>query len=1009
MGFKKVEKNIINYQPPSNDSLRLVSGNTALVTVINQVVPLSGITNVGSGPGYFYKQTQNQIAEFRGLSAGTNLNVQYISSGDTVGVNLEDNIIVNSISATTLYSGSTDLSLLLGGGGSFTQQYVSGSTTGSESLISISPAGTGNIAGANSVVLSKNSSGFSTYSAIISGKDNLINSGADYSFISGKQNIISQPYAGGTFSQILGSNNKINGSYITIIGNYNSGYTSNSFLTGKLNLNQGTYFGIYQLLYNTYGLNNIAGSRNIIQNAGLSNIHNGFKNIIQNSTYSTLLNGTNSRIGQSSASLNFGINNNIYGSSYSIIIGGSNVIYTANTFNQQFNTIIGSTASVIKDVSKSAIFGGQLNGITGSTLTTIGQTGQNVILQGDNAKIQGSRSTIINGFNNFILDNSQDCTFVSGKDNTITGSENSLIFNGRGNNIVNSTGVTLINVNNITTSSSDSNLLITNKIKSVSLTGGSTQMVVADSTGLLSVQAIPSGLGATINNGINTFTAGTPNFQSVNVTALTINTLNVSGDTNLNTLSATTLQVRNLSGGGTLMVVTDNNGLLSTQSIPTSYPAKWIAGTAYSSVILNNGYTSSNSDYSLVAGKNTTINSNNPYSSILGGVENKIRDNSLASIIVGGQENYIRDYGKYTFIGAGRSNYVINAKHSVIPGGYGNRIYNNASNSESKYNSIINGYVNKINRGVNCTIIGSYNIIGNGELMIKYSFISGKNNRIYASYSNILGCYGVALSDNYTTLVNKLQIAGTQNVANNYLLNINPSDWKVNRTKLSGGTGIGITTAGGNLTITYTGSTSSLGGSSIVNGLNTYTAGTSSVQSVNISAATLNNLTVSGSTSLATVSATTIYSGSTDLSTLFQPKQTNYRQILASNYVYTSSTAVANFSFNVLAGEVYKAEMYSLFQVNNTGGMKLTLSGNALFNCVVRGNTSNLLTNSLRPVNSTGNTATLGVVSNTTLSYIFEGIISATTNTTIALGFSPQTNGQQITIFSGACMTLQKI
>ena len=58
----------------------------------------------------------------------------------------------------------------------------------------------------------------------------------------------------------------------------------------------------------------------------------------------------------------------------------------------------------------------------------------------------------------------------------------------------------------------------------------------------------------------------------------------------------------------------------------------------------------------------------------------------------------------------------------------------------------------------------------------------------------------------------------------------------------------------------------------VQNGLNTYTGGTSSLPTVNISAATLNNLTVSGATSLGVVSATTIYSGATDLSNIFKSR-----------------------------------------------------------------------------------------------------------------------------------------
>ncbi len=66
----------------------------------------------------------------------------------------------------------------------------------------------------------------------------------------------------------------------------------------------------------------------------------------------------------------------------------------------------------------------------------------------------------------------------------------------------------------------------------------------------------------------------------------------------------------------------------------------------------------------------------------------------------------------------------------------------------------------------------------------------------------------------------------------------------------------------------------------IQSGLNTYTGGTANAPTVNISAATLNSLAVSGASSLGVVSATTIYSGSTELSTLFETLTTKPFQTL---------------------------------------------------------------------------------------------------------------------------------
>jgi hypothetical protein len=64
-----------------------------------------------------------------------------------------------------------------------------------------------------------------------------------------------------------------------------------------------------------------------------------------------------------------------------------------------------------------------------------------------------------------------------------------------------------------------------------------------------------------------------------------------------------------------------------------------------------------------------------------------------------------------------------------------------------------------------------------------------------------------------------------------------------------------------------------VGGNSvkIQNGINTFTGGTTSFPTVNITAATLSTLTVSGATSLGVLSATTIISGSTNLYSIFSP------------------------------------------------------------------------------------------------------------------------------------------
>jgi hypothetical protein len=102
-----------------------------------------------------------------------------------------------------------------------------------------------------------------------------------------------------------------------------------------------------------------------------------------------------------------------------------------------------------------------------------------------------------------------------------------------------SISVSSVTVNNIISSGNtfskfnllSATTLSATTIQSAGLVGGGTQMVIANSDGVLSVQAIPVvGQSTVIRNGLNTYTAGTTADYSVNISALTINTLTASGN-----------------------------------------------------------------------------------------------------------------------------------------------------------------------------------------------------------------------------------------------------------------------------------------------------------------------------------------------------------------------------------------------------------------------------------------------------------------------------------------------
>jgi hypothetical protein len=94
----------------------------------------------------------------------------------------------------------------------------------------------------------------------------------------------------------------------------------------------------------------------------------------------------------------------------------------------------------------------------------------------------------------------------------------------------------------------------------------------------------------------------------------------------------------------------------------------------------------------------------------------------------------------------------------------------------------------------------------------------------------------------------------------------------------------------------------------VQNGTNTYTGGTIFRPTINVSALTISTLTASGATSLQSVSATTIYSGSTDLSTVF-----------SSAFLFSASTGITS----IIASRIGNASgnyAVALGQNNNAAG-----------------------------------------------------------------------------------------
>lgn len=170
--------------------------------------------------------------------------------------------------------------------------------------------------------------------------------------------------------------------------------------------------------------------------------------------------------------------------------------------------------------------------------------------------------------------------------------------------------------------------------------------------------------------------------------------------------------------------------------------------------------------------------------------------------------------------------------------------------------------------------------VNSGSTSLLLSAITIPTNEFYTVASNIVSTYS-ALTEHDVINVD-INSAGT-NAAG---LKLWLEGYKLQTVLGAGGTGGGPSTF-------------------VQNGINTFTGGTTQYPSVNITAATLNNLTVSGNTSLNVLSASTIYSGGTNLTTIIQSIAAStpfsggstgntgqFQKVYSSNDTWTAPTGV---------------------------------------------------------------------------------------------------------------------
>jgi hypothetical protein len=397
-------------------------------------------------------------------------------------------------------------------------------------------------------------------------------------------------------------------------------------------------------------------------------------------------------------------------------------------------------------------------------------------------------------------------------------------------------------------------------------------------------------------------------------------------------------------------------------------------------------YLATNSSGNITAGKANIIQSNG---SLVTGFHNS--GYSSYSAIIGGSGNT----NGYLFIGSGETNigsivtgstsgstiqqspftgwsYTQSYDHNFMGGGVDNKLLANRS-------AIIAGSGNTILDGLfNTVIAGGSGLTATTSNTLFTSRIDAK--QIYSAGTELSTLFGTGTGGGLTS--GDIIGTGTGNI-----LSGTSGSVLVFRT-LSGGTGIKVTTEQSTVTVTYTGSSGTAG--IIRNGINTFTAGTSGDYTVNVTALTISNITVSGNSSFNTLSANTIsgstfISGSTNLSSLFatstQLTNSNNNIALLQLQINTKVNRSGDTLTGLLTGTEFSGQSISAttFYSGSTPLSQL-ISGNTYSSQNV-GSGTNIYSA------TTGNTFLFKTISADTRRNIFFNLTADTSNITISSSF----------------------
>jgi hypothetical protein len=454
--------------------------------------------------------------------------------------------------------------------------------------------------------------------------------------------------------------------------------------------------------------------------------------------------------------------------------------------------------------------------------------------------------------------------------------------------------------------------------------------------------------------------------------------------------------------GGSQNIVTGSYSSILGGYINNSYGS--------SSIIVGGGSNKINANYSVIVGGASNYNkgvlgfigggkSNSAttnYSIVIGGQHNI--SSAAGSVIIGG--GYNRASGPYSIVGAGFYNLSSGNRSGILAGASNSAVTNHTfigsglkNFVSGPYSSVVGGYKNYS--------IGSKNFIGGGfsnSASSVYSIVvGGKTNNVSGQFSTVLNGTsnvitgarsGIGAGSNQTLTANDTWLSPNLLATSN----------------ISGGTFYSGSTPLSQIFLSTANTFTSV---AIQNGLNTYTGGTATLPTINISAATLTSL------SAISLSGANIYSGSVNLNQIFLSTATTFvsTAVQAGSNIVTGGTQGVPIISLAASPSVNNITASGTSTFNNTTAVTLsagTISGGTFYSGKTPLSSVFLSTAStyVQSVGSSGNITTGGTASNPTIGITTTPIFTSVSATTISGGtlYSGSTPLSQIFLTTGQQM-----